>query len=175
MNKRFPSLIRLLALLLAVLVLGGCAARHAPQPTEAPTQYTVSFEISDPDNFYSDPAPVTVTEGESVAEPVIDRVEDGSHFDAWYTSPERTADSKFDFSTPITGDLTLYAARIPATEPETVPATEPETVPATEPDAPTEAPESDILLKDGCGSVMAFSALAVLALGAVLCIKRRED
>ena len=136
-------------------------------PTEAPAQYTVSFEISDPDNFYSDPAPVTVTEGESVAEPVIDRVEDGSHFDAWYTSPERTADSKFDFSTPITGDLTLYAARIPATEPETVP--------ATEPDAPTEAPESDILLKDGCGSVMAFSALAVLALGAVLCIKRRED
>ena len=144
-------------------------------PTEAPTQYTVSFEISDPDNYYADPAPVTVTEGECIAEPVIDRVEDGSHFDAWYTSPERTADSKFDFSTPITGDLTLYAARIPATEPETVPVTEPETVPVTEPDAPTEAPETDILLKDGCGSVVTFSALAILALGAVLCIKRRED
>ena len=136
-------------------------------PTEAPAQYTVSFEISDPGNYYSNPAPVTVTEGECIAEPVIDRVEDGSHFDAWYTSPERTADSKFDFSTPITGDLTLYAARIPATEPETVP--------VTEPDAPTEAPETDILLKDGCGSVVTFSALAILALGTVLCIKRRED
>ena len=111
---------------------------------------------------------MTVTEGECIAEPVIDRVEDGSHFDAWYTSPERTADSKFDFSTPITGDLTLYAARIPATEPETVP--------VTEPDAPTEAPETDILLKDGCGSVIGFSALAMLALGgAIICRKRRED
>ena len=37
MSKRFPSLKRLLALLMAVLVLGGCAAQPVPEPTEAPT------------------------------------------------------------------------------------------------------------------------------------------
>ena len=43
-------------------------------------------------------------------------------------------------------------------------------------EAPTET-EIDTLLapKGGCGSVIGFSALAVLALGAVLCVKRRED
>ena len=37
MNKRFPSLIRLLAVVLAALLLGSCAPQTAPAPTQAPT------------------------------------------------------------------------------------------------------------------------------------------
>ncbi len=168
-------------------VTDGTAEGPYEAPTEAPAQYTVSFEISDPGNYYSDPAPVTVTEGECVAEPVIDRVEDGSHFDAWYTSPERTADSKFDFSTPITGDLTLYAARIPATEPETVPVTEPESETyyisnhVTLPEASSDAtePNTDDDYRPsyyGCSNTIScVFMMAVPAVGVVLFVKRRED
>ena len=142
-------------------------------PTDAPVRYTVSFEIDDPGNFYADPSPVTVTEGECVAEPVIDRVEDGSRFDAWYTTPERTADSKFDFSTPITGDLTLYAARIP-TEAETIPLTEAPTVPVT--DAPIETPAETDVAEVGCGSVLGMGAFALMAASAVVLVcKKGKD
>ena len=41
-------------------------------------------------------------------------------------------------------------------------------------EAPTEAPETEAP-KGGCGSVIGFSALAVLALGGALCIKRKEN
>ena len=68
----------------------------------------------------------------------------------------------------------------------TVPSQPDETIaetaaPTNEPtDAPTEAPtetEPDQINidKGGCGSAIGFSALALLALGGVLLIKRRED
>ena len=41
-------------------------------------------------------------------------------------------------------------------------------------EASTEAPETEAP-KGGCGSVIGFSALAVLALGGALCIKRKEN
>ena len=41
-------------------------------------------------------------------------------------------------------------------------------------EASTEAPETEAP-KGGCGSVIGFSALAVLTLGAALCIKRKEN
>lgn len=61
MNKRFPSLIRLLALLLAVLVLGGCAGQTAPEPTAAPTQAPTAEPVKRSGvGFYFDTV-VTVT------------------------------------------------------------------------------------------------------------------
>ena len=101
--------------------------------TDATEAYTITFVISDPDGYYKSPEPVTVAAGECVAEPTIDMLEDGSRFDGWYTSTERTEASRFDFSTPITSDLTLYAVRIPfESEAPTVAETEPETEPETE-------------------------------------------
>lgn len=155
-------------------------------PTEAPVQYTVSFEISG--GIYTNPAPVTVNAGECVAEPNVDLVEDGSSLDCWYTSPDRTEDSKFDFSTPITGDLTLYATRIPLeTEaPTAEPTAEPTEEPTAEPtEAPTTAPagesesltvevSEETLPSSGCGAVLSGAALIVLLAGVIPFIKRKD-
>ena len=86
-------------------------------PTEAPTDapegvtYTVSFFVSG--NVGSQPAPQTVKEGACASLPSVDRPEDGSTFNGWYTSPTLTPDTKFDFSTPITRHITLFAVITP--------------------------------------------------------------
>lgn len=54
---------------------------------------------------------VSVIEGETVAKPE-DPERDGYEFDAWYTGA--TTGNEYDFSTPVTSDLTLYARWVSA-------------------------------------------------------------
>ena len=96
-------------------------------PAEGET-YTVSFVL---DGYpFAPPTEQTVRTGECAFEPFVDPVEDGGRFDGWYTAEDRGADSRFDFSTPITADLILYGAWIPMetfTEEPTEEPTEPST------------------------------------------------
>ena len=113
-TKRLVSL-----LLIASLLLGLCGLAQADDT------FTVTFDL----NYEGAPeasttsvesgktvkAPRKATKTVSIASP------DGKYaydyekasFDAWYTEPE--CENKFDFSTPITGDVTLYAGWAPAT------------------------------------------------------------
>ncbi len=67
-----------------------------------PIKYTVSFEF----NNGQEPLDVVVNEYTNVIEP-DDPEKEGLIFDGWYTSNE--GGEPFDFSTPIIGNLTLYA------------------------------------------------------------------
>ncbi len=57
----------------------------------------------DPDNG-EEPAEVTVEEGKTVAEPEDAPTKDGYDFSGWYDN-----ETEFDFTTPVTADLTLKA------------------------------------------------------------------
>ena len=69
---------------------------------------TVSF-LAQGVHIPSQPKPQTVLAGECIEQPTYPGPEDGSRFDGWYTDPSCSEASKFDFSTPITTDMTLYA------------------------------------------------------------------
>ncbi|MBQ9781175.1 MAG: family 10 glycosylhydrolase [Clostridia bacterium] len=89
-------------------------------PTEAPTEeatmktYTVKFVVS---NTANQPEDQIVIEGELAVDPVskgqVAIPENGSYLDGWYTSEDLNEENLFDFSTPITSDLTLYAVIVP--------------------------------------------------------------
>ena len=69
-----------------------------PVTPPAPTGHTVTFTV---DGEVVDT--VEVKSGETVAEPVAPK-KDGYTFDGWYLEGE-----KYDFETPVTGDLALVA------------------------------------------------------------------
>jgi hypothetical protein len=129
-------------------------------------KYTVSFEI---DGYpFEQPADVTVTVGSCIEAPTVELPDDGSHFDGWYTSSDCNADSKFDFSTPITENMTLYAVLIPAETVTEAPTEVPTETPTEAPtEVPTEAP------KGGCGSVMGLSLLPCLS--CVLFFRKKRE
>ena len=64
--------------------------------------YTVTFDTDEGSAI----DPVNVYEGETVAKPK-DPVKEGFEFAGWYKDSEHT--EEFDFDTPITGNITLYA------------------------------------------------------------------
>ena len=64
--------------------------------------YTVTFDTDEGSAI----DPVNVYEGETVAKP-NDPVKEGFEFAGWYKDSEHT--EEFDFDTPITGNITLYA------------------------------------------------------------------
>lgn len=70
-----------------------------PEPT---TTYTVTFDS----NGGSAVASQTVTSGETATEPV-DPTKSGYDFDAWYSDNQFT--TEYNFATPVTADITLYA------------------------------------------------------------------
>ena len=138
------------------------------EATDPPVEYTVSFEISG--YPFDQPAPVTVTEGSCIEAPAPDLPDDGSRFDGWYTSADCNAESKFDFSTPITESITLYATLIPADTTIEAPTESPA---VTDDNVVTEAPTA--APAGGCGSMLALAVLPWLAVGFVLTAKKRED
>lgn len=73
-----------------------------------PKTVTVSFLVQGV-HIPSQPKPQTVLAGECIEQPTYPGPEDGSRFDGWYTDPSCSEASKFDFSAPITSDMTLYA------------------------------------------------------------------
>ena len=66
--------------------------------------HTVSFE-TDGGSIIN---PVTVDDNKTIEKP-IDPEKDGFVFFGWFTDSECTDQNKFDFDTPITSDITLYA------------------------------------------------------------------
>ena len=67
------------------------------------TKYTVTFDTKGGNTI----APVTVKEGEKVAEPTTAPTKEGFTFDGWYQ--DVTLNTKFDFNTSVVSNLTLYA------------------------------------------------------------------
>ena len=76
--------------------------KEVPAPPPPPTTYTVTFNS----NGGSAVASVTVDPDETVAEPSAP-TRDGYNFTGWFTDSGCTA--AYDFTTPVTGNLTLYA------------------------------------------------------------------
>ena len=68
--------------------------------------YTVTFDS----NGGTDVLPQTVLEGEKATKPA-DPTTLSDEFDGWYI--DKNFDKEFDFNTPITGDITLYAKWVP--------------------------------------------------------------
>lgn len=69
----------------------------------SPKTSTVSFEISGSTSVID---PQTVNYGEHAYRPIDPTVSEGQSFDGWYTDSAYT--TKFNFSTPITANTTLY-------------------------------------------------------------------
>ena len=68
-----------------------------------PVVYTVTFNSNDG----TEVAPQNVNVGEKLTEPTPAPTKEGFTFDGWYE--DSTFSKKFDFNTPITGNITLYA------------------------------------------------------------------
>lgn len=71
------------------------------------TYYTVTF-VGNADDVENLPAPQQVRSGECAVEPEMYPVRSGFGFDGWFADDKLSED--FDFSTPITHDLNLYAS-----------------------------------------------------------------
>ncbi|MBM6871522.1 glycoside hydrolase family 2 TIM barrel-domain containing protein, partial [Pseudoflavonifractor phocaeensis] len=81
---------------------GGFTATCVVTVSEKPADsFTVTF-VSDGETYQS----VNVTSGEAVSEPTAPAKE-GYTFTGWYT--DETCTEAYDFETPVTGDVTLYA------------------------------------------------------------------
>ena len=95
----------------AVIVNGGVmesdgttpALEVTIEPVTAPTYFTVTFNAN---GHGTAPAAQTVESGKTATEPTAPTAE-GWNFGGWYK--EAACANKFDFSTPITADVTLYA------------------------------------------------------------------
>ena len=60
-------------------------------------------------NGSTEPFTITVTDGDTVGRPEHDPVYDGFRFDDWYWYPNPSSFVPFDFGTPITSDVSIYA------------------------------------------------------------------
>ena len=74
-----------------------------------PADCTVTFDLNGHPNAKNPPASRTVEHGQRVTEPSPAPEEYGYTFGGWYKKQTCPDDSKFDFTTPITDHITLYA------------------------------------------------------------------
>jgi uncharacterized repeat protein (TIGR02543 family) len=77
------------------------------------TTHTVTFDTNDADNA-TDTAfdSQSIDDEDTATEPTTEPTKEGFTFGGWYTSEDEGAtlsEAPFDFGTPITGDITLYA------------------------------------------------------------------
>lgn len=72
--------------------------------TTPDVEYTVSFDTVGGSSIES----VTVAAGKKVVEPAIP-TKNGFKFGGWYTDKDYREGSKYQFNTPVTGNITLYA------------------------------------------------------------------
>ena len=97
-----------------------------PEPVEPePTEYTITFELNGGQWEEGFTAPLSCEEGKSLAEPeepTRASSETASYvFEGWYTSAdggETLSETPYDFDSPVTAELTLYAKwkEVPVTE-----------------------------------------------------------
>ena len=86
-----------------VIMDGSSVATHALIVPKETVTFTVTFNAN---GHGTAPAAQTINSGEKAAEPT-DPTETGWIFDGWYR--EAACTNAFNFSTPITGNITLYA------------------------------------------------------------------
>ena len=145
----------------ATVTLTDSTPAPEPEPVE---KFTVTFV----DNFNKTSAEVSVEKGEAVVKPADPSFE-GWKFEGWFT--DKAAKNAYDFSTPVTGDLTLYAGYSKAgvaTE------TEPEQTEAQKP------ADKGALPKTGDDSVLPMAVAAgagvvAVAVGAVVLKHRKQE
>ena len=87
----------------AKAVLGDAEAVCYVTVTALPDEFTVSFNTNDG----SEVAPQTVAEGNKATKPTDPTKEGCYAFDGWFSDEALTA--AYDFNTPVTADITLYA------------------------------------------------------------------
>lgn len=75
-----------------------------------PVQHTVSFSLNGASG--TAPASQPISHGKTASEP-SSPTRNGYDFTGWYTNENCSEGSSFDFTTPITGDITLYAGWFP--------------------------------------------------------------
>ncbi|MCR5178807.1 MAG: InlB B-repeat-containing protein [Lachnospiraceae bacterium] len=101
---------------------------------------TVTFDLNGKEG--TAPAAQTVKNGKTASEPSTAPTVEGFDFTGWYKEKECT--SRYDFATPVTGNLTLYAgwkeAGAPGDDPDTPVTPEPVTPEPVTPDPVTPAP-----------------------------------
>ena len=144
----------------------------------APTKHTVTFLVDD-----EAVSTAEVVDGKLVAEPAAPK-KDGYTFDGWFLGAK-----KYDFSTPVTEDLTLVARFTkvvpnpgPEPEPEPAPQPGPEQQPGDRPDdKPVDKPGSkpsgqsdDKLVATGDVSMAMFGTALVGGMGLVAAGARRR-
>ncbi len=140
---------------------------------EGAKEYTAAFDTN---GKGSAPAALSVLAGGKLTAPAAPTAA-GYRFDGWYTDADCT--KAFDFDTPLSGDLTLFAKWTPAEPSETEPDT---TDPVqTEPDTPvTTSPDSTDKEKksSSTGLIIGLVAAAVVVVGgavaAVVILKKRR-
>lgn len=127
-------------------------------------QITHTVTFSDPDGNTSTPAQ-TVNDGATATAPQ-DPTRDGYTFDGWYLDGE-----KYDFSTPVTEDITLVA-KWAETAKEASPKTEPTTAEKPEPPAaPKPAPKAPAAkVPNTSDATVPTYALAALVSGGVVLV-----
>ena len=133
----------------------------APEPAE---KFTVTFV----DNFNKTFDKVAVEKGEAVAKPT-DPSFDGWKFEGWFT--DAAAKNAYDFSAPVTGDLTLYAGYSKFGVPTE---TEPEQTEAQKPAEKVALPKTG----DDSALPMAVAAgagVVAVATGAVAFKRRKQE
>ena len=97
-SKKFVLAGLVLLAITGLLALAGCKNDSVPEPT----RYTVKFETA----HGTAPADITVESGNAATKPT-DPTKDGWTFLGWYE--DSGLPKGFDFSTPVTADITLYA------------------------------------------------------------------
>lgn len=104
-----------------------------------PKQFTVTFEDGVEGN---DVVSSTVSYGEKIDEPPTDPTREGYDFAGWYTDEDCT--EVYDFATPVTDNMTLYAKWTPVVDPDPEPTPDPDPEPTPDPDPePTPDPEPE--------------------------------
>ena len=100
----FFTIVTVLVCVIALGVLVACGnGGNKPQNDKKETKYKVSFY---PNIFLDDaPSVVEVVKGKTTSAPTV--VRSGYLLDGWYT--EKDLINKFDFDTPITKNISLYA------------------------------------------------------------------
>ena len=107
----------LLAVVMVMPLFAGCGADNKPPEGEKPeTHCTVTFDKNTSRNT-NVLQPQTVENGKTVKAPTVITIDDNDP-DAsnryavigWYTSSECKEDEKWNFATPVTKSMTLYAA-----------------------------------------------------------------
>lgn len=106
-NYYLKQLVSIILIAILALSLFACKPDEPTPPVEI--KYNVVFDVNaGEDVVTNEPSVIRVVEGQKAVEPSPDPGRAGYDFKGWYRNSEGSG-SEYDFNTPITGNLTLYA------------------------------------------------------------------